>query len=416
MLKAFGSRSFSRILSPVLKRTADFCVIGAGIVGANIAIQLKHEFPDAKVLIMEKESHFAEHASGRNSGVLHAGFYYTSDTLKAKFTREGNAHLTQFCEDRKLKLNKCGKLVVAKNEAEVETLDLLLQRGIANGVPDLEIITEKEALELQPGVKTVQKALWSPNTSSADPIEVTQAHIDYAKELGAEVMLDQCFVKNPDGTLKFSNCEVDCGYVVNAAGLYADKIAHQMDFGLDFKILPFKGLYHYLKTPHNLKRHIYPVPDLRNPFLGVHFTVTAHGDAKIGPTAIPAFWRENYSMTENFKFDEFIDINMSNLMMYFTQEKFRRLAHNEVLKYYRPKLANDAAKLLDNFSDKDLDKKGRPGIRSQLVNVKTKELVMDFYLENDEKSMHVLNAVSPAWTCSEPFARHTVSKIVEAVR
>src|SRR5437899_11805549 len=155
-------------------KTTDFLVIGGGIVGLNIARELKRRFPKATVSLVEKEPECGLHASGRNSGVIHAGFYYTADSLKAKFTRDGNRTLTDYCEQKQIPVNKCGKLVVARDEAELRQLDELLRRGKANGVV-LQSITESEAHAIEPRVKTFQRAIFSPSTATADPAQVLQA-------------------------------------------------------------------------------------------------------------------------------------------------------------------------------------------------------------------------------------------------
>src|SRR3989344_802671 len=152
----------------------DTLIIGAGVIGITIAIELKKRFPDQTIVIIEKESVAGFHASGRNSGVLHAGFYYTADSLKARFCRDGNRAMTTYCEERGLRINKCGKLVVARNADDLPGLDELLRRGQANGV-ELHAISRKEAEEIEPRVKTCERALFSPTTSSVDPREVMAA-------------------------------------------------------------------------------------------------------------------------------------------------------------------------------------------------------------------------------------------------
>src|SRR3954468_8257413 len=154
--------------------TADFLVIGGGIIGLSIARTLKRRFPNTVITLLEKEPQCGLHASGRNSGVIHAGFYYTADSLKAKFTRDGNRMLLQYCEEKKIPVNKCGKLVVAKDETELPQLDELLRRGKANGIV-LQSITAKEAVAIEPRVKTFERAIFSPATSTADPVQVLQA-------------------------------------------------------------------------------------------------------------------------------------------------------------------------------------------------------------------------------------------------
>jgi L-2-hydroxyglutarate oxidase LhgO len=206
---------------------------------------------------------------------------------------------------------------------------------------------------------------------------------------------------------------LDAGYVVNAAGLHADRIARQFGFSQSYSILPFKGLYLYSdEPPGSIRTNIYPVPNLRNPFLGVHFTVTVDGRVKIGPTAIPAFWREQYRGFDNFSFSEFLDISMREIGL-FTHSRFdfMKLAIEEIRKYSRPHLVSLASQLVKDISMDNYKNWGKPGIRAQLVNNKEKKLEMDFVVESDDKSMHVLNAVSPGFTCCIPFSRFVCDEI-----
>jgi L-2-hydroxyglutarate oxidase LhgO len=201
--------------------------------------------------------------------------------------------------------------------------------------------------------------------------------------------------------------------VVNAAGLYADRIGRDYGFSKNYRILPFKGLYLLSDEPSGaLRTNIYPVPDLRNPFLGVHFTVTASGNTKIGPTAIPAFWREQYEGLERFDLTELAEILLRQVGLFlFSNFDFKRLAYEEICKYSRPHLVRLASGLLEGVRSSQYKRWGRPGIRAQLLDIKNKKLEMDFVLEGDGKSMHVLNAVSPAFTCALPFAEHVCEKI-----
>ena len=292
-------------------RKTDFLIIGGGVIGLSIARQLKHLYQDTSVVIIEKESACGLHASGRNSGVLHAGFYYSPDSLKAQLTRQGNERLRQYCEEKDININQCGKLVVAKDQTELSAMDELVKRGKANGIP-LQEITEAEAKEIEPRVKTWERALYSPTTATVDPTEVVAAMVKDAQQEGVEIHYDSGYQSRQDAVVHCSQDSYEAGYIVNAAGLYADHIARDFDFSEHYRILPFKGLYLYSnEPPGTIRTNIYPVPDLRNPFLGVHVTVTSQGKAKIGPTAIPAFWREQYESFGNFKFSELVDAGSS---------------------------------------------------------------------------------------------------------
>ena len=383
----------------------------------TIARELRRREPTARVVLIEKETFCGAHSSGRNSGVLHAGFYYTPDSLKAKFTRLGNERLTAYCEQKRIPLNRCGKLVVAKDASDIPSLDELLRRGRANGIA-LEELTEADAKKIEPRVKTHERALFSPRTSTVNPLLVVEAMQADAQREGVNVRLGTPYVARETRGVRTSRGTLEAGYVINAAGLYADKIALDYGFSEKYRILPFKGLYLYSDEPPGAFRtNIYPVPDLRNPFLGVHFTITADGKAKIGPTAIPAFWRENYTGLSNFKLGELVEVAGRGMgLLANAQFDYRRLAVEEIKKHSRKRMVSLATVLAEGVHESNYRKWGRPGIRAQLLDIKNRKLEMDFVLEGDKRSMHVLNAVSPAFTCSLPFADHVCDRIDTARR
>jgi len=408
--RTFFSRAGKKGLRNLV--TSDFLVIGGGVIGLNIARQLKRVYTDSSVRVIEKEPECGLHASGRNSGVLHAGFYYTPDSLKAKFTRLGNQLLTEYCEQKHLAMNKCGKLVVAKDEQDHPAMDVLLQRGKANGI-QLEELTEDEATRIEPRVKTCERALFSPTTTTVNPVEVLHAMTADAIREGVVIERGVQYLSKNGRGLTTSSGVYEAGYVVNAAGLFADRLARDYGFSERYRILPFKGLYLYSNEPVGaIRTNIYPVPDLRNPFLGVHATVTVDGHMKIGPTAIPAFWREQYHGLENFSVSDCVEVLGRQLgLLVFSGFDFKRLALEELKKYSRPHLVGLSAHLLSGLHDSQFTKWGRPGIRAQLMDIKKKKLEMDFVVEGDEKSMHVLNAVSPGFTCSLPFSEYVCQTI-----
>lgn len=395
---------------------SDFIVIGGGVIGVNIARGLRRTFPGASVTVLEKEAECGMHASGRNSGVLHAGFYYSPDSLKAKFTWRGNRLLTEYCEEKKIPLNKCGKLVVAKDKADHAGLDELLRRGRANGIP-LEEISEKQAKQIEPRVKTCERALFSPATSTVNPAVVLGAMKKDAVNEGVRIHCGVRYLRSSDGCVTTTQGDYRVGYVVNAAGLYADHIARDYGFGERYRILPFKGLYLYSSEPAgSIRTNIYPVPDLRNPFLGVHFTVAANGTAKIGPTAIPALWREQYEGFANFQLKECLDVVVRGAGLLLRSEfNFKTLAVRELAKYSKSKMIALAGQLAENVKHEHYTEWGKPGIRAQLVDIRHRKLEMDFVLEGDKQSMHVLNAVSPGFTCGIPFSNYVCGRIKDVL-
>ena len=393
--------------------TTDFLIIGGGVMGVAIALEIAHSHSDANIMLIEKEKDIALHASGRNSGVLHAGFYYTENSMKARFTRDGNFRLQSYCKDKGLKINNCGKLVICRNESELKGLKVLHNRGETNNVR-LEWISAKQAQEIEPRVLTHEFALWSPDTASVDPVEVVTSLARDAKNLGVAIKTNTSYLGRVKGNvIQTSNGLIEAGYIINTAGLYADKIAVDFGFSKDYRILPFKGLYLYSgKNTYRPRVHIYPVPDLEHPFLGVHFTLTVDGQAKIGPTAIPSFWRENYQGFDNFKASEAAEIVLREIKMCIGNNfGFRDLAIKEMRKFYKPFIVSEANYLLEQASEMKFEKWGRPGIRAQLVDIQNNRLEMDFVYEGDERSFHLLNAVSPAFTCSLTMTEHLVKKI-----
>lgn len=396
--------------------SVDFLVIGGGIIGACIARELKRRHPDQSVVVLEKEATLGFHASGRNSGVLHAGFYYTADSLKARFTRDGNRYWRAFCGEHGLKVNACGKLVLTKNESELDGLEELFRRAQVNGV-EMERVDERQAKEIEPTAKTCQWALWSPATATVDPREVLAKVVELAQSEGVAFRLDSPYLGRQGRVIRTKDEELEAGYVVNAAGLHADRIARDFGFAEHLTMIPFKGLYLYSDEPKGtLRTNLYPVPNLRNPFLGVHYTVTVDGKAKIGPTAIPAFWREHYGGLSRFRAGEALEILTKEAAMFFSAGfDFRSLALEEVKKYWRPYLVAQAAALREGVDPRQYRHWGQPGIRAQLMDVRTRKLIMDFCGEGDEQSYHVLNAVSPGFTCAIPFSAHVVDQIESLV-
>lgn len=387
----------------------DFVIIGSGIIGLTIAFAIKERKSTATVLILDKEPAQAHHASGRNSGVLHSGFYYTADSLKAKFTVDGSRAMKAYVKSKGLAINECGKLVVAQNEYELGQLDELLKRGKRNG-SNVSLITEAQAKEIEPNVKTFKKALYSPDTASVDPKEVCLSIKNDLQKQGVEFSYNTKYSSRTGNVVETTQGVFEGNVIINAGGLYADKIAQDFGFGRKYTMIPFKGLYlKYTKNKTDVKINIYPVPNLKNPFLGVHYTKTVTGDIKIGPTAIPAFWRENYKDMERFSAKEMAEVLFYEAKLYATNAfNFRSLAHEEMQKYNQDYFVSLAVAMVESIDPKGFTQWTAPGIRAQLLDKEKLSLVQDFVVEGDAKSVHVLNAVSPAFTCSFPFSRHVV--------
>lgn len=378
----------------------DYLIVGAGIIGMTIAYELKLRSPELSIAIIDKEEDVAKHASGRNSGILHAGFYYSEDSLKARFTVDGNKMMKEFCNINNIQVNNTQKIVVAKNKKELEGIYELQKRANINRV-DTKVISEMEVLKIDSNIKTYQQALYSPSTASVNPKEVCFKLKDVLKDLKVEFYFN----------VPFDKCNLNHKYLINCAGVYADKIAQSMDLAKNYTLLPFKGIYlKYMGNKTDIKTNIYPVPNLINPFLGVHYTITSDGNIKIGPTAIPAFWRENYSGFKNFKFRELVEILYYESKLFMLNSfNFRTLAIEEMKNYNKKILIKKAKDMVKNIGNDFQPIEA--GIRAQLLNKKTNELVQDFILEHGDNSTHILNAVSPAFTCSFAFAKYVVNEI-----
>lgn len=394
--------------------SCDYLIIGAGIIGVNIARELITRFPESKIIILEKEESCGFHSSGRNSGVLHTGFYYQTDSLKAKFTNTGNQEMLSYCEKNNIKVNRCGKVVIANNENELLTLTELQRRGDLNG-SEVSIIDEATLKEIEPNAKTYKRAIFSPKTATVNPKEVLKCMVQEAILKKVAFRYNEAYAKQTNHIIFTSkNKQIIAKKIINSAGLYADKIALDFGYSKNYLILPFKGLYlKYNGQDKFIRTNIYPVPNINNPFLGVHCTVTVDGGIKIGPTAIPAFWRENYRGFKGFKLNEMLGITLLEARLLLSNNfNFRNLALEEIKKYKTSYLLQLAEKMLNISLNKTDFTWGESGIRAQLFDIHNKSLVNDFLIEGDSRSIHILNAVSPGFTCSIPFARFVVDKYI----
>ncbi|MFO7894666.1 MAG: FAD-dependent oxidoreductase [Longimicrobiales bacterium] len=395
--------------------TPDWLIIGAGVVGLTTALEARRRHPASRVVVIEKEDAVGRHASGRNSGVLHAGIYYEPGSLKARFSRDGNARWTEYCLERDLPIRRCGKLVLATGEAEQAGLDELLRRGRANGVV-LEEVDEAQARKLDPAARVDGRALWSPSTASVDPAAIMASLADDARAAGVELRTGEGFIGWSDGVARTTEAGYSPGYLVNAAGAYADIVARHFGFAAHHRIMPFKGRYLRATAETAVCRHLYPVPDLRYPFLGVHFTVGADGTVWIGPTASPVLGREQYGWRIR-RLGEALGTarGLARLLAAPHNTGLRRLAWKEVRLRSRGAMVADAAELARGIPPAGAWRAGRPGIRAQLVDTREWKLEDDFVYEADSRSLHVLNAVSPGFTCALPLAEHLLD-IMEGVR
>lgn len=392
---------------------ADLVVVGGGVVGLSVARTFLRRHPDARVVVLEKETRVGAHASGRNSGVLHAGFYYSADSLKARFSMRGCAAWKAFCEEHDVPCLHAGKLVVARSEADHEGLEELLARGTANGVV-VRRVDAQEARDIEPYARTVGWALHSPSTATVNPTHAMNALARVAECEGVRVRLGVRYLgRASEGRLQTSDGPISAGWVVNAAGAHADVVARDWGVGEAYRLVPFRGTYLLggASAP-PIRACIYPVPDLGMPFLGVHFTTTPSGTVKIGPTAFPAAGREAYRGVRGST-GEALGLALVQAQLALRNASVRRHALRELVHQSPRALALAAAGLADGIRPEDFTTVGPPGIRAQLVDRTSGRLVSDFVLEHGERSVHILNAVSPAFTCAFPFAAFVCDQLAD---
>tara|TARA_B100000161_G_scaffold263531_1_gene235070 strand:+ start:3606 stop:4802 length:1197 start_codon:yes stop_codon:yes gene_type:complete len=393
----------------------DFLIIGGGMVGLSLANQIKESNKLAKIIVVEKEKELGLHSSGRNSGVLHAGIYYKPDSLKAKVCIEGAKRLKKWCNENDLKVLECGKVISVQSPDLDGQLDQLYERGIKNGA-NIEIIDEKKFIEIVPDGRTTSgRAIWSPKTAVVSPKDILKKLELNLKKQGVEILKGTypLEVFENEGKIILSNKEsYSYGHLYNAAGLQADKIAHLFGVGNEFTIYPFKGIYWELskKAPFKFNTNLYPVPDLNVPFLGVHITPSLNGTTYLGPTAIPAFGRENYSGAKGIEIIPSIKFFKDISKLFFINKGgFRKYATEQALNGLKPFFIKSARLLVPNLETKHLIPSKKVGIRSQLFNKNESKLVDDFIMLKGSKETHILNAISPAFTASFALADHILS-------
>ena len=395
-------------------KKCDLLVIGAGVVGLSTGIALLQSRPSLKVIVADKERDIALHASGRNSGVIHAGFYYSPDSLKAKFCREGNFELRKLAKKYGIPVKDVGKVVVTRNEDEDSHLNTLFERGIANGV-ELEIHPEEKLKDFEPLAITHNRFMWSPNTGISDSISIVKAMRDEFITLGGEIQFDsKVNLIESNGEIVDSSNQFNFKHVVNAAGAQADRISRSVGVGIEYAMLPFMGVYRATSQKNlPLQRLVYPVPHPINPFLGVHFTLTTDGKVKIGPTAIPIAGREQYSFTKGWSGSDIAQaLKGMKSLINGNSHDFGAILKSEWPKLIQKMLVKESTKLVPTASSvKDWHRKP-PGIRAQLVHLPTGKLEQDFIVTTQNNATHVLNAVSPGWTSAIPFSRYISSEVV----
>ena len=396
----------------VINKDYDHIIIGAGIIGISLGLALLERNPSRKVLIIDKENKPGVHASGRNSGVLHAGFYYSPDSLKAKFCRLGNLELRKFCKENNLRILETGKVVVCQDKQDVLRLEELYRRGVENGV-DIELLGFQELNRIEPAAQTIDKFIWSPTTAVGSPKDVIEKLSEKFVKSGGKFLFNQkvkFIKKNNEVLIQTKSANYFAKAIINSAGAYAAELAKQVNVGREYVCMPFLGAYKKTNLlSQNPKRLVYPVPNPVNPFLGVHTTITLNNELKIGPTAFPVIGKEQYKAIDGFSFKDLAEfLSSSRALLRSNSVNLLGLAQEEVLKLFTKPLLKRTQKLSDSLQINKNWVKHPSGIRAQIINTKTKTIEMDYIVESDKNVVHVLNAVSPGWTSSLPFARWVV--------
>ena len=394
----------------------DVAVAGGGIVGLATALALV-ETGHRSVVLLEAEERLAAHQSSHNSGVIHSGLYYRPDSLKAQTCREGRAALYRFCADEGIPYRQDGKLVVATREAELAALGQLEARGRANGLAGVRQLGREELRELEPEVAGLA-GLWVPETGVVDFAKVAAAFARRAQAGGAEIRTGARVVgAHQDGsTLVVATTagDVRASLLVTCAGLQADRLARVCGVDPGLMIIPFRGEYYeLLPERRGLVRHpIYPVPDPRLPFLGVHFTRTIDDHVHAGPNAVLALKREGYRRTDVSAGD--VAAMMSFVGFWRMAARYWRTGFAELERSLSKRaFVRALQRLVPNLREEDVVP-GGSGVRAQAVD-RSGKLLDDFYVLEDRRAIHVLNAPSPAATASIEIGRHIARRVVARI-
>jgi L-2-hydroxyglutarate oxidase len=391
----------------------DYAIVGGGIVGLSVGMHLTERFPDARILLVEKEDHWAAHQTGHNSGVIHSGIYYKPGSYKAKFATEGLRLMYEFCKEHGIRHDNCGKIIVATEQWELPLLDNLLQRGLANGIPVTKVGPE-QIKEIEPHCAGIA-AIKVPTTGIADFKAVARTYAKIIESRGGELRLGCRVIKLDETdsggpTLVTTQGDFRARFLINCAGLHSDRVARMDEVNPGAKIVPFRGEYYEL-TPERrslVKHLIYPVPNPSFPFLGVHFTRMTDGNIHCGPNAVLAMSREGYSW-KNF--------NARDLAETLTYGGFLKLAYRnfgegmkEIWRSFSKKaFTRTLQRLVPEIQENDLVP-SHAGVRAQAL-MSDGKMVDDFLIIKGRDSMHVCNAPSPAATASIMIGRAVVEQI-----
>jgi L-2-hydroxyglutarate oxidase LhgO len=388
----------------------DVVIIGGGIVGLSTAMQLGHLFPKLRLVLVEKEDRVARHQSGHNSGVIHSGIYYKPGSLKAKLCVEGAAAMVAFCREHAIPFEICGKIIVATSTDEIPRLQWLLERGQANGIADLKLLDKAQVREVEP---YCGGAGWLhvPGTGITDYVAVCQKYVELIVAQGGTVSIGTEVTgitpSNGETVIETTRGSLGAKYLINCAGLHSDRVSHMAGETAEATIVPFRGEYYDLVPgrEHLVRGLIYPVPDVRFPFLGVHFTRRVGGSVDAGPNAVLALKREGYRRTD-FSLKDAISTFAYPGFWHMAGKYWRSGAGEFYRSFSKPAFVRALQTLLPEIRSSDLVADGS-GVRATVV-AHDGSLVDDFQFVCSKNMLHVWNVVSPAATASLPIGREIV--------
>lgn len=400
-----------------MSETSDYLIVGAGIVGLSIAREITTRDPGAKIRILEKEPRLGVHASGRNSGVLHTGIYYPPGTVKARLCKTGADAMFVYAQEHGIPVRRDGKVIVATSEENAEGLDKLMANAEANGIRASRVNTD-EIRQIEPHARAEFGGIYCPDTAVIDSLRVLETLRTELTQWGVQFAFDQTLtgINTEQQSATAGHQRYSYGWLINAAGAYADRVAQLAGVGRHYQLVPFKGLYYKLapEAANLVRGSIYPVPNAALPFLGIHLTRAITHEVYIGPTAIPALGRENYLVFGGAKPGETISIVAQLVRLYVTNpQNFRNLVRSEIPHCRKARFLAAARQLVDRLEPEWVTPTSKVGIRPQLVNTREGRLEMDFVVEQGRHSTHVLNAISPAFTSAFAFAGFIVDQFVK---
>ena len=393
----------------------DVVIVGGGIVGLATGYQLQNLHPGLRIAVLEKEENTGLHQTSHNSGVIHSGIYYRPGSLKASNCREGYRELLSFCEQHHVPFEICGKVIVATHSGEIPMMEEVYNRGRSNGLSGLRILEREELADIEPHVRG-ERAIWVPQAGIIDFAQVATRLSELIVQRGGEIIcqFQVVGILSQNGTVSLISGEkvtIRSKWLISCAGLYSDILTAMTHPDPGFRILPFRGEYYTLKPnrEHLIRRLVYPVPDIRFPFLGIHFTRRIHGGVEAGPNAVLAFAREGYGR----------EVDPGNMLELLRYRGFRRLAlkHHRfgIQEFWRSwnkrKFVQAMQKLIPGITADDVQR-GRTGVRAQACDPNG-NLIEDFYIREQERIIHVCNAPSPAATSCLSIGRSVAQRLIK---